>query len=81
MNWLREAITDGQTGKASAKRIAMLTATWALAITTLILGAATLIGYEVAASLGAVALPLAGLGGYSYVGGKTAELKRTGDEK
>jgi hypothetical protein len=81
MNWIREAISDGQTGKASAKRIAMLSATWSLAIAVVILAVASLIGYEVAASLGAVAVPLAGLGGYSYVNGKAAELKRTLEPK
>ena len=38
-----------------------------------VLFAASLFGYDVAAALWAVTVPLAGLGGYSYVNGKIAE--------
>ena len=76
MNWLRETINDSRTGKASSKRVAMLVAVSALGITVVLLGVAALFGYEVAAALGAVAFPLAGLGGYSYVNGKQAEANR-----
>lgn len=76
MNWLREAISDSKSGTASAKRLAMLLATVALAIATVVLAAAALLGHDVAVALGAVTVPLAGLGGYSYVGGKYAERKR-----
>ena len=73
MNWFREAINDSRTGKASSKRIAMLAAAISMAIAVVILASAALFGYEVAAALGAVCVPLAGLGGYSYVQGKAIE--------
>ena len=73
MNWLREAINDSATGKASSKRIAMLAGAVSMSIAVLVLSAASLFGYDVAAALWAVTVPLAGLGGYSYVNGKIAE--------
>lgn len=76
MNWLREAISDGTSGRASAKRLAMLIATLALALAVVILSVAGFIGRDIAVALGAVAVPLAGLGGYGYVNGKSAEAKR-----
>ena len=73
MNWLREAINDSQTGKASSKRIAMLAGAASMSLAVVVLSAASLFGYDVAAALWAVTVPLAGLGGYSYVNGKMAE--------
>lgn len=73
MNWLREAINDSQTGKASSKRIAMLAGAVSMSLAVIVLSAASLFGYDVAAALWAVTVPLAGLGGYSYVNGKIAE--------
>ena len=73
MNWLREAINDSQTGKASSKRIAMLAGAASMSLAVVVLSAASLFGYDVAAALWAVTVPLAGLGGYSYVNGKIAE--------
>lgn len=73
MNWLREAISDSRTGKASSKRIAMLSGAVSMSVAVVILAAAAFFGYEVSAALGAVCVPLAGLGGYSYVHGKVAE--------
>ena len=73
MNWLREAINDSQTGKASSKRIAMLSGAVSMSLAVVVLSAASLLGYDVAAALWAVTVPLAGLGGYSYVNGKIAE--------
>ena len=73
MNWLREAINDSATGKASSKRIAMLAGAVSMSIAVLVLSAASLFGYDVAAAMWAVTVPLAGLGGYSYVNGKIAE--------
>ena len=73
MNWLREAINDSTTGKASSKRIAMLAGAAAMSIAVLVLSAASLFGFDVAAALWAMTVPLAGLGGYSYVNGKMAE--------
>jgi len=76
MNWLREAISDGTSGNASAKRVAMLSAVFALSIAVIVLAAAAFNGRDVALALGTVTVPLAGLGGYSYVGGKIAESNR-----
>ena len=73
MNWLREAINDSATGKASSKRIAMLAGAVSMSLAVVVLSAASLFGYDVAAALWAVTVPLAGLGGYSYVNGKNAE--------
>ena len=80
MNWLREAINDSATGKASSKRIAMLAGAASMSVAVLVLSAASLFGYDVAAALWAVTVPLAGLGGYSYVNGKVAENKLTKGE-
>lgn len=73
MSWLTEAITDGTTNTVSAKRVAMLSATFSLSIAVVILAIAACVGVDVAASLGVVSMPLAGLGGYTYVQGKVAE--------
>lgn len=73
MNWLREAINDSATGKASSKRIAMMAGAVSMSLAVVVLSAASLFGYDVAAALWAVTVPLAGLGGYSYVNGKMAE--------
>lgn len=76
MTWLREAINDSQTGKASSKRVAMLAGAGSMSVAVVILASASLFGYDVAAALWAVTVPLAGLGGYSYVNGKLAEAQR-----
>lgn len=73
MNWLREAINDSHTGLASSKRIAVLAGALSMSVAVLVLSVASLFGYDVAAALWAVTVPLAGLGGYSYVNGKIAE--------
>lgn len=78
MNWLREAINDSATGKASSKRIAMLAGAVSMSLAVVVLSAASLFGYDVAAALWAVTVPLAGLGGASYVGGKAVEMKTRG---
>lgn len=52
----------------------MLIATFALALSVVILSVAALFGYEVALALGAVSVPLAGLGGYSYVNGGIKDM-------
>ena len=77
MNWLHEAVVDSTTKAVSSKRVAMLTATFALALSTIALSIAALMGREVATALAAVSVPLAGLGGYSYVGAKSVESKRS----
>ena len=73
MNWLREAINDSKTGAASSKRIAMLSGALSMSVAVIVLSVAAWFGYDVAAALWAVTVPLAGLGGYSYVNGKIAE--------
>ena len=78
MNWLREAINDSKTGTASSKRIAMLSGAVSMSVAVIVLSAASLFGYDVAAALWAVTVPLAGLGGTSYVGGKAIESRMKG---
>ena len=73
MSWLREAINDSKTMKASSKRVVMLMAGVAMSVAVIVLAWAALRGHEVAAALGAVCVPLAGMSGYSYVRGKVAE--------
>lgn len=74
MPWLRDAI-NAPDGQASSKRIGLLLATSALSLAVLLLAVAALLGRDVAAALAAVAVPLSGLNGYSYVGGISAERK------
>lgn len=79
MTWLREAINDGRTGKASSKRIIALLGASALSFATVILAFAAMYGEQsVADALWAVSTPLALLGGVNYVGGKLAEGKNAG---
>ena len=73
MSWLRETISDSNTGTASSKRVVMLMAGAAMSLAVIILAIGAWFGYEVAAALGAVCVPLAGLSGYSYVQGKKVE--------
>ena len=73
MTWMREAITDSRSGKASSKRIIMLLGGAAMSVSVVILSVAAVFGHPVAGELGAVSVPLAGLAGYSYVNGKLAE--------
>ncbi len=73
MSWLREAVTDRYHNCVSSKRVTLLLATFALALSVVLLSVAACLGRDVGVALGAVAVPLAGLGGWSYVGGKGAE--------
>ena len=73
MIWLREAINDSATQKASSKRVVMLMAGLSMALAVVILSVAALFGYEIAAALAAVCVPLSGMAGYSYVQGKAVE--------
>ena len=73
--WIREAINDSTTGKASSKRIAMLSGAGSMSVAVILLSTASLFGHEVANALWAVTIPLAGLGGASYVGGKAVESR------
>ena len=79
MTWLREVLSDPKYHQLSSKRLAMLIATFALALSVVILSVAALFGYEVALALGAVSVPLAGLGGYSYVEG--SKIHKTSENK
>lgn len=76
MIWLRESISDGGSGKGSAKRLSLLVASLAMSASTVILAVAALFGYDVSLALAAVCTPLAGMSGYGYVGGKSVEAKR-----
>ncbi len=72
-NWLREAINDEKSERASSKRVGLLTATFALSLAVVMLSIAQILGHDAALALGAVAVPLAGLNGYSYVRGIHAD--------
>jgi hypothetical protein len=72
MNFLREAIND-PSGRSSSKRLGLLLATFALSLSIVMLSIAQILGYDAALALGAVAVPLAGLNGYSYVRGIHAD--------
>ena len=73
MNWLRETISDNATGLASSKRVVMLMAGAAMSLAVVVLAVGSWFGYDVAAALGSVCVPLAGMSGYSYVRGKAVE--------
>lgn len=76
MKWLREAVSDSQTGLVTTKRIVMLVAAVSMSTAIIILALAAYVGRDVALALGAIAGPLAGMAGYGYVNGKVAESKR-----
>lgn len=78
MNLLTEALCDGRTGLASAKRIVLMVGVVAMSVCVVMLGIAAMLGHAVAGELGAVCLPLAGCCGYSYVGGKAQERRAEG---
>ena len=73
--WIARIVENGSTGNPSVKRVSLIIATSALAAGTIILCMAAYAGHDVALALAAVTGPFAGLGGYSYVGGKKAEQK------
>lgn len=75
MSWLHQALSDSATERVSAKRVAMLLATLSMSISEVVLAVAALYGRNVDMALAAVSVPLAGLGGYSYVNGKANEMK------
>ena len=81
MSWLREALNDGTTGTGSMKRVVLLIAASAMAISLVILSLAGYIGRDVGVAMGTVAGALAGLAGHSYVGGKKVEANRAKQEK
>lgn len=69
--YLKSIIDEGTA--ASSKRFSLVVGVLALAGSTIGLTVAACLGNDVAASLAAVAVPLAGLAGHAYVGGKKAE--------
>lgn len=81
MTWLREVLSDPKYHQLSSNRLAMLIATFALALSVVILSIAALFGYEVALALGAMSVPLAGLGGYSYVEGSRVHKITTNNKE
>jgi hypothetical protein len=80
MKWLDGAIRDNKTGGYSSSRIGALVATAAMSLSILILSVATIIiDKDLAMALGALAVPLAGLNGYSY--GKNKDAGRISDKE
>lgn len=75
MTWLREAVSE-PSGKASSKRVIALVAAVALAFAVVVLALAAACGVDVAVALGTVTVPLAGLGGYTYVNSRATQDKR-----
>ena len=74
MSWLTE-ICEDSAGQLSVKRVGLLIATVSLSSSAMILSVAFYLGHDTSAALAAVCVPLAGLNGYSYVGGLGAEKK------
>ena len=70
-SYLREVIADNT--NASAKRFALVIATLALGVATVALSIAACLGVDVSVALGTVTVPLSGMAGYSYIGGKKIE--------
>lgn len=75
MNWLREAVSDGRSGRVSTKRIVMLSAGVSMSISTLALVVAVFYGWDVSGPLVAFGTSLSALAGAGYVGGKAMESK------
>lgn len=73
-NWLHQTVCD-TSGQPSVKRVGLLVATTAMAVAVIVLAVSHLLGHDAAAALGAVCVPLAGMNGYSYVGGLQQEKK------
>ena len=73
MNFLREAMSDGTHGNASAKRVAIVFGSLSLSFAVVILAVAACLGRDVANALWATCTCLAALCGASYVGGKAVE--------
>lgn len=72
-NWLKEVMSDGALGNASAKRFAVVLGAISLSFAVVILAVAACFGNTVDNALWATSTSLAGLGGVAYVGGKVAE--------
>lgn len=76
--WLAAFLEDGKNGNPSIKRAVLLMASAAMSVGIVILSIAAANGYEVSAALAALAVPLAGMAGYGYVGGKRVESTNAG---
>lgn len=80
MNILDGALKDNKTGLYSSSRLNATMATIALAISLIVLSIATIfVDKDLAMAIGAVAVPLAGLGGYNY--GKNKESAQLLDKE
>lgn len=79
MRIIAEALQDGRTKRYSAKRLAMLMACLSMSVSLIILALAAYHGRVVDVALSGLAASLAGLGGWTYVGGKSAEAKRNNE--
>lgn len=75
MSFLREAMSDGTKGNASAKRVAIVSGSLSLSVAVVILAIAAAIGRDTANALWATCSCLAALSGASYVGGKAVEQR------
>jgi len=64
---LTQAMQENGSGRGSSKRVGLLMATTAMSVSIVLLSIAAMNGHEVSMALAAVAVPLAGLNGYSYV--------------
>lgn len=73
VTWLREAVSDGRSGRVSTKRIVMLSAGISLSVGTLALVAAVFADHDVSGPLVAFGTSLSALAGAGYVGGKAME--------
>lgn len=73
---LVQAMQDNKTGLGSSKRVNTVIATTAMSIAVVILAIGGMQGHDVAIAITGVSASLAGMCGYSYVGGKSVEQKR-----
>lgn len=77
MTWLREAVSDGRSGRVSTKRIVMLAAGISMCIGTLALVAAVFVtDRDLSGPLVVFGGSLSALAGAGYVGGKAMERSK-----
>lgn len=69
-------IISGPNGELSSKRVTMLLAALSMSIAEVCLAIAAIYGRNVDVAITGVSAALAGLGGYSYVGGTKHEAAR-----
>ena len=68
-----EAMQDGRSGRGSSKRVNTVIATLAMSASIILLAIGGMNGHEVSLAITGVSASLAGMCGYSYVGGKQVE--------